>query len=149
MAETKKTWKPYPTAILNPRLDINFKAIFTQDTEGAKIALKSFLSATLGRQVTEVKLEPNEPAAETTTDMQMAFDIAVTFDNGERAAIEMIWRVSCQYQRTKKGQFQSLTGFDHYDIRGFNKLSYPRSMVRRKLLHYANGNQFYRKIQLS
>lgn len=63
--------------------------------------------------------------------------------------IEMIWRVSCQYQRTKKGQFQSLTGFDHYDIRGFNKLSYPRSMVRRKLLHYANGNQFYRKIQLS
>ena len=62
---------------------------------------------------------------------------------------EMIWRVSCQYQRTKKGQFQSLTGFDHYDIRGFNKLSYPRSMVRRKLLHYANGNQFYRKIQLS
>ena len=63
--------------------------------------------------------------------------------------VEMIWRVSCQYQRTKKGQFQSLTGFDHYDIRGFNKLSYPRSMVRRKLLHYANGNQFYRKIQLS
>ena len=66
-----------------------------------------------------------------------------------RGDVYMIWRVSCQYQRTKKGQFQSLTGFDHYDIRGFNKLSYPRSMVRRKLLHYANGNQFYRKIQLS
>ena len=59
----KKTWKPYPTAILNPRLDINFKAIFTQDTEGAKIALRSFLSAATGRQVTEVTLGPNEPAA--------------------------------------------------------------------------------------
>ena len=38
--------------------------------------------------------------------------------------VEMIWWVSCQYQRTKKReQFQSLTGFDHYDIREFNKLS--------------------------
>ena len=62
MEETKKTWKPSPTAILNPRLDINFKAIFTQDTEGAKIALKSFLSAAIGRQVTEVTLGPNEPS---------------------------------------------------------------------------------------
>ncbi|MBR5097455.1 MAG: PD-(D/E)XK nuclease family transposase [Treponema sp.] len=106
MDETKKTWKPYPTAILNPRLDINFKAIFTQDTEGAKIALKSFLSATLGRQVTEVKLEPNEPAAETTTDMQMAFDIAVTFDNGERAAIEMQGR-EYDYDYATRGEIEA------------------------------------------
>ena len=32
----------------------------------------------------------------------------------------------------KKEQVRSLTGFDHYDIRGFNKLFYPRSMARRK-----------------
>ncbi|MBQ4014298.1 MAG: Rpn family recombination-promoting nuclease/putative transposase [Treponema sp.] len=89
MQELKKTWKPSPTAILNPRLDINFKAIFTQDTEGSKIALKSFLSATLGRKVTEVQLDPNEPPAETQSDMQMSFDVNVTFEDGEKASIEM------------------------------------------------------------
>ena len=89
MQEQKKTWKPSPTAILNPRLDINFKAIFTQDTEGSKIALKSFLSATLGRKVTEVQLDPNEPPAETQSDMQMSFDVNVTFEDGEKASIEM------------------------------------------------------------
>ena len=34
--------------ILNPRLDPNFKAIFTQNTKASKIALKSFLSAASG-----------------------------------------------------------------------------------------------------
>ena len=34
--------------ILNPRLDPNFKAIFTQNTKASKIALKSFLSAAIG-----------------------------------------------------------------------------------------------------
>ena len=145
----KQTLRPSPTAILNPRIDVNFKAMFTQETEGSQIALKSFLSSVLGKTIKEVNLTANEPPVDAPSQMQMTFDVAVKFDDGERASIEMIWRVSCQYQRTKKGQFQSLTGFDHYDIRGFNKLSYPRSMVRRKLLHYANGNQFYRKIQLS
>ena len=39
--------------ILNPRLDPNFKAIFTQNTQASKIALKSFLSAAIGRDVKE------------------------------------------------------------------------------------------------
>ena len=103
----------------------------------------------------EFKIERIEMSQEEVVDIDFAskgirMDVYVKDADGLKAYnIEMIWRVSCQYQRTKKGQFQSLTGFDHYDIRGFNKLSYPRSMVRRKLLHYANGNQFYRKIQLS
>lgn len=89
MNETKRIWKPSPTAILNPRLDINFKAIFTQETEGSKIALKSFLSAALGRTVAKVQLDPNEPPAETQSDMQMSFDVNVTFEDGEKASIEM------------------------------------------------------------
>ena len=149
MSNQKLMGRPSPTAILNPRLDVNFKALFTQGTKESDTALQSFISAAIGRKIKSLKLDPNEPPADTPSQMQMSFDVAVTFDDGEKADIEMIWRVSCQYQRTKKGQFQSLTGFDHYDIRGFNKLSYPRSMVRRKLLHYSDGNQFYRKIQLS
>lgn len=89
MAEQKQTLRPSPTAILNPRLDVNFKALFTQGTRGSDIALRSFLSAALGRAVKEVKLAPNEPAVETTTNMQMAFDVSATFDDGEQADIEI------------------------------------------------------------
>ena len=149
MSEKKQSLRPSPTALLNPRLDVNFKALFTQGTKGSDLALKSFISSVIGRKVKKLKLAENEPPVDNQGQMQMSFDVSVMFDDGEKADIEMIWRVSCKYQRTKKGQFQSLTGFDHYDIRGFNKLSYPRSMVRRKLLHYSDGNQFYRKIQLS
>ncbi|MBP5439215.1 MAG: hypothetical protein J6Y30_14690, partial [Treponema sp.] len=49
--------------ILNPRLDPNFKAIFTQNTQASKIALKSFLSAAIGREVREATVVQNEDAA--------------------------------------------------------------------------------------
>mgnify|MGYP007069855274 CR=1 FL=1 len=49
MAE-KQTLRPSPTAILNPRLDVNFKALFTQGTKGSDTALRSFLSSVLGRK---------------------------------------------------------------------------------------------------
>ena len=89
MSESKRIWKPSPTAILNPRIDINFKAIFTQETEGSKIALKSFLAAALGRQVAEVRLAPNEPPSDAPSNMQMSFDVNVKFEDGEKAAIEI------------------------------------------------------------
>ena len=89
MSEQKKTLRPTPTAILNPRLDVNFKALFTQGTRGSYIALQSFLSSVLGRKIKSLALAPNEPAVETTSNMQMAFDIAVTFDDGEQADIEV------------------------------------------------------------
>ena len=46
--------------ILNPRIDANFKAIFTQNTEESRTALKSFLSAAIGRKVTGVVVAENE-----------------------------------------------------------------------------------------
>ena len=89
MEEQKETLRPSPTAILNPRLDVNFKALFTQGTRGSYIALQSFLSSVLGRKIKSLTLAPNEPAVETTSNMQMAFDIAVIFDDGEQADIEV------------------------------------------------------------
>ena len=89
MEEQKETLRPTPTAILNPRLDVNFKALFTQGTRGSYIALQSFLSSVLGRKIKSLTLAPNEPAVETTSNMQMSFDIAATFDDGEQADIEV------------------------------------------------------------
>ena len=89
MAEQKLMGRPSPTAILNPRLDINFKAMFTQGTKESDTALKSFISAAVGRKIRSLKLDPNEPAANTPSQMRMSFDVAVTFDDGEKASIEM------------------------------------------------------------
>ncbi|MEE3409854.1 MAG: PD-(D/E)XK nuclease family transposase [Treponema sp.] len=85
----KRTYRPSPTAILNPRLDVNFKALFTQGTKESDAALKSFISAAIGRKIKSLKLDPNEPAVDTPSQMQMSFDVAVTFDDGEKADIEI------------------------------------------------------------
>ena len=87
--ETKTTLRPSPTALLNPRSDPAFKAIFTQGTEQSELALKSFLSAMIGRTVVSFILQPNEPAVDSTNQKQMSFDVSVTFDDGELADIEM------------------------------------------------------------
>ena len=89
MENKKQTLRPSPTAILNPRLDVNFKALFTQGTKESDAALQSFISAALGRKIKSLKLDPNEPAVDTPSQMQMSFDVAVTFDDGEKADIEI------------------------------------------------------------
>lgn len=85
----KQTLRPRPTAILNLRLDMNFKAIFTQGTKGSDLALQSFLSSVIGRKIKRLKVTENEPAVDTPEQMQMSFDVSVTFDDGEKAAIEV------------------------------------------------------------
>ena len=85
----KQTLRPSPTALLNPRLDINFKAIFTQETQESDEALLSFLSSILNRKIKNLKLTGNEPPVDFPSQLQMSFDVAVTFEDGERASIEM------------------------------------------------------------
>ena len=89
MSKQKLMGRPSPTAILNPRLDVNFKALFTQGTKESDAALQSFISAAIGRKIKSLKLDPNEPPADTPSQMQMSFDVAVTFDDGEKADIEI------------------------------------------------------------
>ena len=89
MSNQKLMGRPSPTAILNPRLDVNFKALFTQGTKESDTALQSFISAAIGRKIKSLKLDPNEPPADTPSQMRMSFDVAVTFDDGEKADIEI------------------------------------------------------------
>ncbi|WP_294430053.1 Rpn family recombination-promoting nuclease/putative transposase [uncultured Treponema sp.] len=75
--------------LLNPRLDPNFKAMFTQKTEESRMALKSFLTAVIGRKISHVTVIENEDAR--CYDMQRGidFDINCIFSDGACAQIEM------------------------------------------------------------
>lgn len=70
----KPTLRPSPTALLNPRLDPTFKAMFTQESKDSEEALKSFISSVLGRKIKSVKLTSNEPVVDTPEQMQMSFE---------------------------------------------------------------------------
>ncbi len=87
----KKPLRPTPTALLNPRCDASFKAMFTQETKESNAALQDFISTLLGRQVKELHLVPNEPPVDKVDEIQMSFDVSVVFENNERADLEMIW----------------------------------------------------------
>ena len=75
--------------MLNPRLDGTFKAIFTQDTDDSRNALRSFLSAMIDRTVTEVTVRENEPAENFEDQKGIRYDINCMFDDGTRAQVEM------------------------------------------------------------
>ena len=78
-----------PFRMLNPRLDANFKAIFTQDSEDSRKALKSFLSAAIGRKVESVTVVKNDEPRHYELQRGVSYDINCTFDDGEKAQIEM------------------------------------------------------------
>ena len=84
---TKITKKSFH--ILNPRLDPNFKAIFTQNTKASKIALKSFLSAAIGRDVREATVVQNEDASLYNFQRAVDYDINCEFADGTKAQVEM------------------------------------------------------------
>ena len=88
-SQLTKSLRPSPTAILNPRCDPIFKAIFTQGTEKSNFALKDLISSLLGRRISEMELLPNEEPVEILDEKQMSFDVNVTFDDGEKAELEM------------------------------------------------------------
>ena len=102
----KQTLRPSPTAILNPRCDITFKAIFTQGTEESNLALKDFIEAMIQKEVKDLTLQPNEPPADTSSDMQMTFDVSVEFNDGEKADIEIQNR-SENYDFGERAEIQS------------------------------------------
>ena len=59
----------------NPRLDANFKGMFTKDCEDSHIALKSFLSAMIGEPVTDVIVRENEEATQYKGQKGVRYDI--------------------------------------------------------------------------
>ena len=135
-----QSYRPSPTAILNPRLDVNFKAMFTQDTEGSQIALKSFLSSVLGRSITEASLTANEPPADTPSQMQMAFDVSVKFDDGEKASIEMQGR-DREYDYAVRSEVQAARLLNNNAKRGDEWKAEKVYQISVLNFHFKNGDK--------
>ena len=89
--------------------DAVFKAVFTKNTPESRIALKSLLSAFLGREVSVLDVNANEPPINDLRDRQIRFDISVRFNDGELANVEMT---------VNPKQYESLR-FEYYTARLF------------------------------
>lgn len=83
------TKRPNKNALLSPLYDWTFKQIFTQETEESNLALKSFISAVLERQILKVTVKKNEPVKDSRKQRNILFDVSVEFDDGERSDIEI------------------------------------------------------------
>ena len=75
--------------VLNPRLDVNFKAIFTQNSKDSRFALKSFLTAAIGRKIKKVTVIENENPKQFDLQRGISYDINCVFEDDTCAQIEM------------------------------------------------------------
>nr|MCR4733482.1 Rpn family recombination-promoting nuclease/putative transposase [Treponema sp.]MCR4736510.1 Rpn family recombination-promoting nuclease/putative transposase [Treponema sp.] len=64
----KESFRPYPGALLNPKVDPVFKSLFTQNSKDSQAALTSFLAAMLGQKITDVTIGQNELPIESERD---------------------------------------------------------------------------------
>ena len=92
-------------ALLNPRVDSTFKALFTQDTEESKVAMQSFLEAATERKIRKWNLTANEPPEEFAGQRSLSYDIACEFDDGLAADIEM-QAFNQKYDYGKRAEYQ-------------------------------------------
>ncbi|MDR0689096.1 MAG: hypothetical protein LBG08_02350 [Spirochaetaceae bacterium] len=56
-------------------LDNVFKAVFTRNTPGSQKALSRLVSALIGRELSVITINANEPAIDNLRDRQIRFDI--------------------------------------------------------------------------
>jgi len=75
--------------LLDPKVDIVFKAMLTSKCPESKKALIHFLGSALQRNITQATVINNELANTGIFQKQSAFDIHVCFDEGDEADIEM------------------------------------------------------------
>ena len=92
-------------ALLNPRIDSTFKALFSQPTEESREALRSFLEAATERKITSVKLSANNAPAEFAGQRGVSYDILCEFADGLSADIEM-QAFNQKYDYGKRAEYQ-------------------------------------------
>lgn len=122
------TLRPSPTALLDPKCDSSFKAMFAADTEDSNSALKDFISTILDRKVAELELMPNEPAVEVADQNQMSFDVSVKFDDGERIDLEMQSR-SREYDYAARAEIQAARLLSSTNRKGDNWKTPPAYQI--------------------
>ena len=92
-------------ALLNPRVDSTFKALFTQPTKESHDALHSFLEATTERKIKSFSLTANDAPAGFDGQRGVSYDIMCEFDDGLSADIEM-QAFNQEYDYGKRAEYQ-------------------------------------------
>ena len=92
-------------ALLNPRVDSTFKALFTQPTTESKEALHSFLEAATERKIKSFTLSPNDAPGMFPGQRGVSYDILCVFDDGLSANIEM-QAFNQKYDYGKRAEYQ-------------------------------------------
>ncbi|MCR4939259.1 MAG: Rpn family recombination-promoting nuclease/putative transposase [Treponemataceae bacterium] len=110
------TYRPSPTALLNPCADPIFKILFTDESNEAHQALTCFLSDILEKKVTDVVLQPNELSGEAASDKQSEFDINCKVD-GKIANIEIQGKNDDQ-SYGKRVEYHVAHVLNHYTPKG-------------------------------
>ena len=111
-----QSFRPSPTALLNPCADPTFKILFTDESKEAKQALTCFLSDIIGKKVSNVVLQPNELSGETSTDKQSEFDINCKIE-GKVVNIEM-QGLNKDDHFAKRAEYHVSHLYNHYVTKG-------------------------------
>ena len=92
-------------ALLNPRVDSTFKALFTQPTQESHDALHSFLEAATERKIRTFSLTASDAPSGFGGQRNVSYDIMCEFENGLAADIEM-QAFNQEYDYGKRAEYQ-------------------------------------------
>ena len=120
----RRTLRPSPSALLNPRYDANFKALFTHNSKAGRHALKSFLEAALGAEVSNIQLMQNELPIEAEHDKQSVFDITCILNGANAVNIEL-QGINIDNSYDKRAEYQAAHLLNHTVKKGDDWVDMP------------------------
>lgn len=123
--ENLQSFRPSPTALLNPCADPTFKILFTDESPQAHQALTCFLTDIIGKKVSDVQLQPNELSGEAVTDKQSEFDINCKIE-GKVVNIEM-QGLNKDNHFGKRAEYHVSHLYNHYVVKGMKWKEAPQA----------------------
>ncbi len=120
-----QTYRPSPDALLNPLADPTFKTLFTDSSPEAHCALTCFLTDIIGKEVSDVELQPNELSGEAVTDKQSEFDINCKID-GKVVNIE-VQGLNNDDHYGKRVEYHVAHIYNHYVFKGMDWKEAPQA----------------------
>ena len=123
--ETNFTYRPSPTALLNPCSDLIFKKLFTDNSEESRTALQAFLEAIIGKPISNIVLQPTELPMENPQEKICRFDLNCRIDGTELANIEMQGiNKECAYE--KRAEYYCAHLLNHHVPKGEKWAKVPK-----------------------
>ena len=84
-----KIYIPKDAELLDPKMDSTFKTLFTRDSRGSGIALKSLVTAITGNEPASVEVINNELPKEVLYAKEIRLDLQCKMEDGSRIDIEI------------------------------------------------------------